>query len=119
MPSEPRHLSEQEYSIKQRAGELFVEPPPPAPSKAAKPFPVYLRETPAVPLSTFTQVVLWIVGVIVVLLFAAALWRATHLRHPPPPRPAPPPAEGAAEGAPEGTATLQPPAAARARVSAA
>jgi hypothetical protein len=72
MPSESRNLPEQELSIKARAHELYSQPQ----QQTTKPFPVYLRETPAVPLSTFTKVVLWIVGIIVALLFAAALWRA-------------------------------------------
>ena len=73
MPSESRNQPEQELSIKARSHELYFQPQQ---HEATKPFPVYLRETPAVPLSTFTKVVLWIVGIIVALLFAAALWRA-------------------------------------------
>jgi hypothetical protein len=76
MPTEQRHLPEQERSIKAREHEVFAERPRPATSsKSTKPFPVYLRETPAEPLSTFAKVVLWTVGIIVVLLFLAALWR--------------------------------------------
>jgi len=73
MPSESRNLPEQELSIKARSHELYFQPPHQA---TTKPFPAYLRETPAAPLSTFTKVVLWIVGIIVALLFVAALWRA-------------------------------------------
>ena len=40
-----------------------------------KPFPIYLRETPANPMSPQVKVILWIVGIAVVLLFCAALWR--------------------------------------------
>jgi hypothetical protein len=81
MPSHPRNMSEQEYSIKARAQELFDEPPgSEAVPKATKPFPMYLRETPPQPLSPFTKTVFWIVGVIVAGLFLMALWRITH-RH--------------------------------------
>jgi len=82
MPFESRNLPEQEQSIKARAHELYVEPERPASVKPVKPFPVYLRETPAVPLSTSTKVVLWIVAMIVALLFLAALWRVS-IRHGP------------------------------------
>jgi hypothetical protein len=109
MPTESRNLSEQEYSIKARAGELYVEPPRPASSQVVKPFPVYLRETPAVPLSTSVKVVLWIVGIIVALLFLAALWRVSQRHGARPPTPAPRPTEG--------TAVLQAPADSPARAS--
>jgi len=82
MPFESRNLPEQEQSIKARARELYVEQERPAPGKPVKSFPAYLRETPAVPLSTSTKVVLWIVAIIVALLFLAALWRVS-LRHGP------------------------------------
>jgi hypothetical protein len=82
MPTESTNLPEQEYSIKARAGELYVEPPRPGPIKQVKAFPVYLRETPAEPLSTSTKVILWIAAVIVFVLFLAALWRVAQ-RHGP------------------------------------
>jgi hypothetical protein len=82
MPPESANLHEQEQSIKARAGELYVEPPRPTATNVVKPFPVYLRETPAVPFSTSVKVTLWIVGMIVALLFLAALWRVS-LRHGP------------------------------------
>src|SRR5262245_7793738 len=89
MPSQPRNTPEQEYSMKARARELFVEPPRPAASPGpTRPFAVYLRETPAEPLSPFTRTVFWIVGVVVAALFVAALWRITHRRGPVP-RPGP------------------------------
>jgi hypothetical protein len=109
MPSESRNLSEQEQSIKARARELYVEPPRPGSGKLVKPFPVYLRETPAVPLSTSVKVVLWIVGIIVGLLFLAALWRVSYRHGPRPPTPAPRPTEG--------TAVRQAPADSQARAS--
>ena len=40
-----------------------------------KPFPIYLRETPAVPMSSGVKATLWIVGIVVLLLLIAALWR--------------------------------------------
>jgi hypothetical protein len=80
MPSESVNLPEQEQSIKARAGELYVEPQRPTVNKPAKPFLVYLRETPAVPFSAPTKVTLWVVGGIVALLFLAALWRVSLRR---------------------------------------
>ena len=91
MPSESRDLHEQERSIKARAHELYVEPPLEAPAKLVKPFQAYLRETPAIPLSASTKVVLWIVGIIVAVLFLAAIWRVSHWRGRQK-TPAPPPA---------------------------
>jgi len=78
MGSERRSMPEQELSIREREQELFVEPQEaPAPRPPAKPFPIYLRETPANPMATEVKVILWIVGIAVLLLFGAALWR-TH-----------------------------------------
>jgi hypothetical protein len=79
MASERQNMSEQEISIKAREHELYVTAPD-ANSKPVKPFPVYLRETPAEPLSPATKAVLWVVGIIVALLFLAALWRVSR-RH--------------------------------------
>jgi hypothetical protein len=80
MPSQPRNLPEQEHSIKARANELFVEEAPIAAPTATKPFEVYLRETPAQPVSPAIKVILWILGFIVVVLLLMALWRVSH-RH--------------------------------------
>src|SRR5271157_5942529 len=84
MGSERRSMPEQELSIREREQELFVEPQDtPAAEPPVKPFPIYLRETPAIPMSTGVKVILWIVGIAVLLLFVAALWRAqrpTRLR---------------------------------------
>lgn len=84
MASERQNMSEQEISIKARESELYHQPPDEF-SKSVKPFPVYLRETPAVPFSTTTKVILWTVGIVVALLFLAALWRLSrgHLARPP------------------------------------
>jgi hypothetical protein len=75
MPSESGNLPEQEISIKARAHELFVGSEPAGVAPPVKPFPVYLRETPAVPISGTIKAVLWMVGIIVALLFIAAVWR--------------------------------------------
>jgi hypothetical protein len=76
MRPERRNLPEQERSIKDREQELFVEEreePPPRPP--VKPFAIYLRETPADPIVPEVKVILWVVGVVVLVVFVAALWR--------------------------------------------
>ena len=78
MPSERQNMSEQDISIKEREHELYVPALPDAPP--VKPFPVYLRETPGEPLSPATKFVLGIVGIVVAVLFFAAVWRAAHPR---------------------------------------
>ena len=76
MGSERRSMPEQELSIREREQELFVEPQEtPTAEPPVKPFPIYLRETPANPMSSEVKVILWIVGIAVVLLFCVALWR--------------------------------------------
>jgi hypothetical protein len=80
MPSHPHNIPEQEHSIKARSHELFVEPNQVAAPKRTKPFTSYLRETPALPLSPLATSMLWILGILVVVLFLAALWRITHRR---------------------------------------
>ncbi len=76
MGSERRSMPEQELSIWEREQELFVEPQEtPTAEPPVKPFPIYLRETPANPMSSEVKVILWIVGIAVVLLFCVALWR--------------------------------------------
>ena len=74
MGTERRSMPEQELSIWEREQELFVELQE-TPTGAVKPFPIYLRETPANPMSPAVKVILWIVGIAVVLLFCVALWR--------------------------------------------
>jgi hypothetical protein len=74
---ERRNMPEQERSIKDREEQLFFEPDDPATAKPPpKPFPAYLRETPPNPMSPAIKTLLWIVGIVVLLLFLAALWRA-------------------------------------------
>jgi hypothetical protein len=77
MAPERRHLPEQERSIKDRGKELFVE------GRAAeaarppiKPSAVYLRETPAAPMSAGVTALLWVVGILVLLLFVVAIARS-------------------------------------------
>ena len=79
MASQPRNTPEQEHSIKARSHELFVDDTPVA-QQVTKPFPVYLRETPAQPLSAGVKALFWVLGVVVAVLFLAALWRVAH-RH--------------------------------------
>jgi hypothetical protein len=83
MASERQNMSDQEISIKARQSELYT-PATVDHTRQVKPFPVYLRETPAEPLSTATKAILWIVGIIVATLFFAALWRVSrgHLARP-------------------------------------
>jgi hypothetical protein len=80
MASERQNMSEQDISIKAREHELYV--PDPETGKPVKPFKVYLRETPAEPLSPTTKAILWVVGTVVALLFLAACWRAA-MQHAP------------------------------------
>jgi hypothetical protein len=85
MASERQNMSDQEISMKAREHELYVKSPADENFKPVKPFPVYLRETPAEPLSRATKAILWLVGVVVALLFLAAVWRVSrgHLARPP------------------------------------
>ena len=76
MASERQNMSDQDISIKAREHELYVKEQ--TESRRVKPFPEYLRETPAEPLSRATKAILWVVGVVVALLFLAALWRVSH-----------------------------------------
>ena len=87
MRSDRRNMPEQELSIKEREQELFVEPSDPsAPPTSVKPFAIYLRETPANPLSTEVKAILWAIGLVVLLLFALAIWRSqrSHRSRPKP-----------------------------------
>jgi hypothetical protein len=69
---------EQEQSIKERGSELYAKAKRERPK--VKPFEVYLRETPAAPTSGGVKALLWITGIVVALVFAAALWKVTHRR---------------------------------------
>ena len=78
MASERQNMSDQEISIKAREHELYVKSPADENARPTKPFPVYLRETPAEPLSSATKAILWVVGIVVALLFLAAVWRVSQ-----------------------------------------
>lgn len=84
MGPERRSMSEQELSIKEREEQLFVEAQEaPSEKPPTKPFSVYLRETPAAPLRLGAKAVLWVVAIVVVVLFAAALLRIQRSSIPP------------------------------------
>jgi peroxiredoxin len=80
MPPRAHDNAEQEYSIKARERELFVEASGAAAARSSnvKPFQTYLRKTPASPLSPLTMTMFWILAIVVGMLFIAALWRLTH-----------------------------------------
>src|SRR5690349_4516897 len=94
MPTDRRNMPEQELSIKEREQQLFVESSKDQVQGPVRPFAEYLRETPAAPIPVEVKVLLWIVGVVVAILFAAAIWKASRssAAHPKP-RAAPPAAE--------------------------
>jgi hypothetical protein len=68
---EPKPPREQEQSIKARKTELFEEHSATA-AGPVKPFPQYLAETPAAPLSKVEKRALWAVAALAVLLLLAA-----------------------------------------------
>ncbi len=79
MPSRSHNISKQEESIKSRSNALFVEDEQPLSStQPTKPFPTYLRETPAQPFSPLTKAIFLALAFVVALLFVAALWRMSH-----------------------------------------
>jgi hypothetical protein len=80
MASERQNMSEEERSIQAREHELYVKPLPEEFVKPVKPFPVYLRETPAEPLSPTTKAILWMTGIVVAMLFFASLWKLARPR---------------------------------------
>lgn len=82
MSQPQRDQREQEISIKRREGELFRRADADVQAAPVKEFAEYLRETPALPLPTWAKALLWAVGVVVALLFAAALWRLQSGRTP-------------------------------------
>ncbi len=82
MPSESRNLPEQEISIKSRSHEVFVKAETDESRRPTKPFPVYLRETPASPISSTVKAMLWLAGIVVALLFLASVWKLM-VRHGP------------------------------------
>jgi hypothetical protein len=72
---------EQEQSIKERKKLLFDDDPPPLSMDSGverKPFAMYLRQTPAEPLSMGIKAMLLAAGIAVALLLAAAAWRSAQ-----------------------------------------
>ena len=82
MTSQPRNMPEQEHSIKVRSNELYVEDTPVAPAAGHQAVPGLPAQTPAQPLTAGLKAIFWTLGIIVALLFLAALWRVSH-RHVP------------------------------------
>jgi hypothetical protein len=77
---------EQEQSIKDRKRLLYDADDPiasSAPTGDRKPFALHLRETPAARLPTPIKAALWGAGVLVTLLLAAAVYKATQHKAPP------------------------------------
>jgi hypothetical protein len=74
--------ADQEFSIKRRGRELYHDDDAPADAGPVKSFEDYLKETPADPLPTWAQAVLWTLGVIVALLLLAALWNTQRASRP-------------------------------------
>ena len=79
MPSQSRNISEQEHSIKQRSHALFVEPSQPAEGiQADQAVPgLFARDARPAFLAAH-QGDLLVLGVIVAVLFLAALWRISR-----------------------------------------
>jgi hypothetical protein len=70
----PKPLESEEQSIKARKNQLFeAQAQQDALSGPKKPLQVYLRDTPAMPISPGVKATLWGVGALVLLLFLAAL----------------------------------------------
>jgi hypothetical protein len=80
MGIERRNMPEQERSIKDREQELFFEPDDAAARPPLRPFPDYLKATPPDPMPPAVKAILWVVGILVALLFLAAIWRV-HRSH--------------------------------------
>jgi hypothetical protein len=76
-PEKPQAREEQQeqqdQSIKARKRQLFEEPQEPEVVETVKPFAEYVRDTPPAPMPKGLKVTLWVVGVLTVLLFLAAV----------------------------------------------
>jgi hypothetical protein len=92
MPSESRNMPEQEHSIKSRAHEVFAKQEPETVNHPTRSFPEYLRETPAFPMSSTVKAMLWFAGIIVGILFLAAILKLSIRYGPKRQDNAPPPA---------------------------
>lgn len=70
---------EQEQSIRARKAQMFEDDEqssvPGAPARVSKPFAAHLRETPAKPMGNGIKAMLWVAGAVVLLLFAASVYR--------------------------------------------
>ncbi len=84
---EPDLPREQEQSIKERKHLLYEDDPSP-PDMSRKPFRLYLKETPAAPLSMGAKLLLWGVGLVVGGLLLAAMYRGAMGRPRPEKQPA-------------------------------
>ena len=75
---------EQEQSIKDRKRLLYDDDDAPVSALAVerKPFSVYLRETPARPLSGGVKAALWAAAIIAALLLAGAVMKSTQGKPP-------------------------------------
>jgi hypothetical protein len=74
-PTPPREaLEQQDLSIKARKHELFEKREPPSDHATIKPFSQYVRDTAPAPLSPAAKATIWGVGILVALLFLAALF---------------------------------------------
>jgi hypothetical protein len=79
--SSPREAVEhQDQSIKVRKSQLF-EPKKHVEGPVIKPFPAYLDTVPPAPLTPGIKAALWTTGVVVVLLFLAAMLFGRGERH--------------------------------------
>ena len=66
-------VEQQDQSIKARKNQLFEAIKTDDDGSSGKPFVVYLKDTPAAPMSAPVKAALWAMGVVVVLLFLAAV----------------------------------------------
>ena len=72
-PGKNEGLEHQDKSIKARKFQLYEERDRDGSVGAVKPFAEYVRQTPPAPLSPATKATLWALGVLIALLFIAAL----------------------------------------------
>ena len=80
-PAPGEAVEQQDQSIKARKSQLF-EADRDESAGTLKPFTVYLRETPAAPMSQGVKVALWALAALVVLLFLGALLSGGRRRVP-------------------------------------
>ncbi len=73
---------DQDQSIKDRRRLLYDDEELPSqgakPSVESKPFVAHLRSTPAAPLGGGMKALLWGMGIVVALLFAASVWKSQN-----------------------------------------